>query len=101
MFRAFATRWAEDSWYEGFVENLKEASPEFVRWWEPHEVRGVPPKRRGIDHPVTGRFFAEFATMQSNGNPDLILCTLTVAPTSEDARKVKLLLVSSPLGAKI
>lgn len=100
MFRTFSSRWADDPWYAGFVENLKEASPEFVKWWEAYEVRGVPPKRRGIDHPVTGRLFAEFATLQANGNPDLILCALTVAPGSEDAHKVELLVGSLPLSAK-
>jgi transcriptional regulator with XRE-family HTH domain len=89
MFRAFSARWVDDPWYAQFVENLKGVSPGFAEWWEVHEVRGVSQKRRMLDHPLAGRFWVEFATLQANGSPDLMLCAFTVAPDSEEADKLR------------
>jgi hypothetical protein len=96
MFRAFSARWVDDPWYAEFVENLNEASRGFAEWWEVHEIRGVSRKRRLLRHPVAEDLWVEFATLQANGNPDLMMCAFTVAPGPEEADKVRELVERAP-----
>ncbi len=71
QFRADYTRYAEDPSFHGLVEDLQKISPQFCRWWERHDVRGLPDGPRSMNHPSLGLLEFDHVTFQASVSPDL------------------------------
>ena len=94
QFRASAGRHAGDPTFAKLVEDLKEASPEFRRWWPRHDVEGSPEGRKELDHAVAGRLVFEHTTFQLHDDPDLKMVLFTPLQDSDTPEKVRRLLAS-------
>ena len=70
-FRAASARYPGDSWFEDLIEDLKQVSPEFCRWWPHHDVRSVLDGHKVIQHPSLGMLEFEHFTLQVLTNPDI------------------------------
>jgi hypothetical protein len=78
--RAAYARYPGDRYFEELIEELKEISTEFRRWWpHHHDVRSTLDGHKSIPHPTLGRLEFEHINMQvltafcSSGNPECLL----------------------------
>jgi transcriptional regulator with XRE-family HTH domain len=78
QFRATYDDWAGDPAFAALLEQLRE-SPEFVRWWEAHEVRGSASGRKRLNHPKKGMQEFVYSSFQANDDPGLKLVIYTPA----------------------
>lgn len=72
-FRETYDLWSHDPAFTGLVDELMNGSPEFSRWWQDHAVSLRTHGHKAIRHPKRGSLLLEYATFQSNENPDLCL----------------------------
>ena len=79
QFRATYDLWAGDPAFVELIQRLREASPEFARWWGTHEVRAGAVGKKVLAHPLKGLLRFEYATFQSNDDPALKLVIYTPA----------------------
>jgi transcriptional regulator with XRE-family HTH domain len=71
-FRAANARYPGDRWFEELIEDLKQVSPDFRRWWPHHDVvRSALDGHKVIEHPVLGHLEFEHITLQVLSNPDV------------------------------
>lgn len=70
-FRTANARYPGDPWFEDLIEDLKQVSPEFCRWWPHHDVRSVLDGHKVIEHPTLGPLEFEHFTLQVLTNPDI------------------------------
>ncbi|HVB24315.1 MAG TPA: helix-turn-helix transcriptional regulator [Ktedonobacteraceae bacterium] len=70
-FRIANARYPGDPWFEDLIEDLKQVSPEFCRWWPYHDVRSVLDGHKVIEHPTLGPLEFEHFTLQVLTNPDI------------------------------
>ena len=70
-FRAASARYPGDQWFEALIEDLKQASPEFRRWWPYHDVRSALDGHKAIEHPTLGHLEFEHITLQILSHPDI------------------------------
>lgn len=73
LFRRVYDMYADDPAFAGLVERLRAGCPEFEGWWARHEVREPASGQKTLIRPETGPFQLEYASFQSNDNPDLKL----------------------------
>src|SRR6266700_2234114 len=62
-FRAVSARYSGDRWFEELIEDLKEASPEFCRWWPHHDAPGSLDGHKTMEHPRLGHLEFEPTTL--------------------------------------
>ncbi len=79
QFRATHDLWAGDPAFLDLLERLKLGSPEFIGWWEAHDVRGVAAGQKALHHPERGLLRFEYASFQANDDPALKLVIYTPA----------------------
>ena len=77
QFRASHDVWAGDPAFNALLERLRESSPEFMRWWGAHEVRGTAAGRKILKHPKKGVVQYEYTSFQANDDPALKLVIYT------------------------
>jgi transcriptional regulator with XRE-family HTH domain len=77
QFRVTYDVWAGDGAFAGLLEQLRERSPEFIAWWEAHEVRGTASGRKTLNHPGKGLLQFEYSSFQANDDPGLKLVIYT------------------------
>jgi len=77
QFRATYDDWAGDSAFAQLLEQLRRGSPEFVAWWEAHEVRGTASGRKILNHPKQGLLQFDYSSFQANDDPALKLVIYT------------------------
>jgi transcriptional regulator with XRE-family HTH domain len=70
-FRVANARYPGDRWFEELIEDLKQVSPEFCRWWPHHNARSALDGHKVIEHPVLGRLEFEHLTLQVLSAPDV------------------------------
>ena len=70
-FRTASARYPGDRWFEELIEDLKQVSPEFCRWWPHHDVRSALDGHKIIEHPTLGFLEFEHFTLQTLTNPDI------------------------------
>jgi transcriptional regulator with XRE-family HTH domain len=70
-FRTASARYPGDPWFEELIEDLKQVSPEFCRWWPHHDVRSALDGHKVIEHPALGTLEFEHFTLQVLTNPDI------------------------------
>src|SRR5215469_13240287 len=66
-FRTASARYPGDPWFEGLIEDLKQLSPEFRRWWPHHDVRSALDGHKDIEH----------LALQVLTNPDIRIMVYT------------------------
>jgi len=76
-FRAANARYPGDPWFEELIEDLKQVSPEFCRWWPHHDVRSSLDGHKTIEHPTLGSLEFEHFTLQVLTNPDIRIMIYT------------------------
>ncbi len=92
LFRTAYDRHAGEAWYEQFVADLKQASPEFRAWWPQHDIQlGCDPHEKELDHPLVGRLFLYSTTLVPPEAPTLHMAIFTPL-TRETASKLARLL---------
>jgi hypothetical protein len=77
QFRATYDDWAGDAAFAQLLEQLRQGSPEFVAWWEAHEVRGTASGRKMLNHPEQGLLQFDYSSFQANDDPALKLVIYT------------------------
>jgi transcriptional regulator with XRE-family HTH domain len=76
-FRTASARYPGDPWFEELIEDLKQVSPEFYRWWPHHDVRSTLDGHKIIEHPTLGSLEFEHVTLQVLTNPDIRIMIYT------------------------
>ncbi len=76
-FRAASARYPADPWFEELIEELKQVSPEFCRWWPHHDVRSALDGLKVIKHSTLGSLEFEHFTLQVLTNPDIRIMIYT------------------------
>ncbi len=89
-FRAASARYPDDVGFEELIEELKQVSPEFCRWWPQHEVSRSLDGRKIVEHPVAGHLEFEHVTLQIPSDPDVKITVYT--PLVETRAKLQPLL---------
>jgi transcriptional regulator with XRE-family HTH domain len=79
MFRATHDLWADDPAFMDLLQRLRRNSPEFVAWWNDHDVRHAAGGKKVIKHPRKGTLRFEHASFQANDDPALRLVIYTPA----------------------
>jgi transcriptional regulator with XRE-family HTH domain len=81
QFRADSARHVGDPDFEALISALRDASPEFRRWWDLHEVATKGVGRKVLHHPVAGKLVFEHAVFRLEETPDrrLVLYSATAA----------------------
>jgi transcriptional regulator with XRE-family HTH domain len=87
-FRADCGPYLTDPWLAEFVEELREASPEFGGWWEQHDVHRRDGGYREFDHPQVGRVITQQTTFRLGSDPQVKL--VIHVPLDAEQSKAKL-----------
>lgn len=77
LFRATHDHHAKDPAFVELVGRLHARSPEFVKWWNAHDVRSGVSGQKVLEHPQRGTQRYEYATFQANDDPALKLAIYT------------------------
>ena len=77
VFRATHDLWAGDPAFVALLERLRQGSPEFVEWWDTHDIRSATAGRKVLYHPTKGARLFEYTSFQSNDDPSLKLSLYT------------------------
>jgi transcriptional regulator with XRE-family HTH domain len=85
QFRVAYDVWAGDAAFTELVDLLRTGSPEFVSWWEAHEVRGTSSGRKRLSHPAKGALQFEYSSFQANDDPALKLVIYTPVSSAGDS----------------
>lgn len=92
-FRADQAQYANYTcpWVENLVETLKEASPEFKKWWQQYNVRDWNSGIKHLKHPIYGLLSFEHNAFQiaDRNYADLKLITYVPLPDTNTLSKLK------------
>jgi hypothetical protein len=77
QFRATHDLWAGDPAFLELLERLRQGCPEFVGWWEAHDIKSVAGGQKVMNHPKKGQLRFEHASFQANDDPALKLVIYT------------------------
>ena len=77
VFRATHDLWAGDPAFAALLKRLRQGSPEFVEWWDTHDIRSTTAGCKMLHHPAKGAQLFEYASFQSNDDPALKLSIYT------------------------
>jgi transcriptional regulator with XRE-family HTH domain len=91
-FRADSARHVADPDFEELIEALRQASVEFCRWWQRHEVVRSGMGRRRLRHPSMGDMAFEHGFFKLEETPEQRLALYTPLEQSDTAEKVRQLL---------
>ncbi|MFD8421764.1 helix-turn-helix transcriptional regulator [Streptomyces sp. NPDC059466] len=94
--RLTLARYPSDPAVTGLVEELRDASPEFARLWDRHDVQAAPMLTKTFRHPVVGELTVDCDSL-SLTDRDQYLVLYTAPPGSHGAEALALLNV---LGAE-
>jgi transcriptional regulator with XRE-family HTH domain len=91
QFRAAAGQSPDDPRHAALVARLREASPEFRRWWTEYPVRSFRPTTVTIDHPEVGPVSLDMYQLRPVEHPDLLM-VMQVPTSPHDLRRIEALL---------
>jgi transcriptional regulator with XRE-family HTH domain len=83
-FRAAYDQYIGDAWFEHFLTDLQQKSPEFRTLWSQHNVQGACDfyQEKELNHPQVGRLFLSSTVLIVPVDPPLQMVTFT--PCSQD-----------------
>lgn len=84
-FRADTARRSEDAEVSSLVQDLRNGSPHFARFWDDHSVLGREGGTRSFSHPLSGLLVYEQLTLNPAGRTDYKLVMLLGPVAAEDA----------------
>ncbi len=70
-FRTASARYPGDGWFEELIEDLKQVSPEFRRWWPHHDAPRSLDGDKIMEHPTLGHLEFQHLTLQVLSDPDV------------------------------
>ncbi|MCB0213146.1 MAG: helix-turn-helix domain-containing protein [Anaerolineae bacterium] len=80
--RTANARYPDDKWFNELIEQLKQVSPDFCRWWPQHDAPRSMDGDKIIQHPTLGCLAFTYLTLQVLNNPDIRIAIYTPdAPT--------------------
>ncbi len=85
-FRVDCARHQGDPWIEALIEDLKQASPEFRKWWPRHNVRNYLEEQKIFENDRLGHLEFDHITLLVPSNPDLKVMIYAASP--ETAQKL-------------
>jgi transcriptional regulator with XRE-family HTH domain len=88
--RSTLARYPSDPAVTGLVEELRDASPDFARLWERHDVQGAPMLTKTFRHPVVGEITVDCDSLTLTDR-DQNLVLYSAPPGSRDAESLALL----------
>lgn len=92
MFRAYYGQYADDEWYERFLEEMSAAYPEFNRLWSAGNVSYAPEVLLEFRHANAGKMLFQLTSLHVHGNADLRCSIYTPAPNSNTDAKMAVLM---------
>ncbi len=92
-FRADYVRYPGDASFHEIIDDLQRVSPQFCKWWEEQNVRGLPDGPRAMNHPTLGLLEFDHVTFQTSITVDLRVKVYAATPVT--ASKLAELLASS------
>jgi len=93
VFRADTARLGASERVKSLVDELCQASPEFLAMWRDNDVRAYGEGKKFLHHQVLGRIALEFSAFAVDGRPDLSMVVYNPA-TPEDAQRIATLIQS-------
>jgi transcriptional regulator with XRE-family HTH domain len=88
--RSTVARYPSDPAVTGLVAELRDASPDFARLWERHDVQGAPALTKTFRHPVVGEITVDCDSLMLTDR-DQHLVLYSAPPGSRDAESLALL----------
>ncbi|GIP31576.1 helix-turn-helix transcriptional regulator [Paenibacillus sp. J2TS4] len=92
IFRAYYGQYVEDEWYDQFLEEMREAHPDFDGLWRQSEVSSAPEVVLEFRHAKAGKMLFHLTSLQVQGSADLRCSIYTPAPESPTEYKLKRLM---------
>jgi len=96
IFRAYYGRYAEDRWYDTFLEEMLRDFPEFGPLWQKNEVKTAPEVVIEFRHAKAGNMQFHLTSLQAQGDADLRCSVYTPDPDSATESKLKRLMSRIP-----
>ena len=88
LFRACGGQHADEDWFIERRDRLMQASSQFRRWWELHDVGEEHLKRKELFHPGVGLLVVQPMALLVADDPNLTISLYTPLPEAETARKL-------------
>lgn len=88
LFRACGGQHADEDWFIERRDRLMQASSQFRRWWERHDVGEEHLKRKELFHPGVGLLVVQPMALLVADDPNLTISLYTPLPEAETARKL-------------
>ncbi|UFJ40341.1 helix-turn-helix transcriptional regulator [Brevibacillus humidisoli] len=92
IFRAYYGQYAEDHWYDQFLEEMKAIHPDFDDLWQQSEVKSAPEVLIQFRHAKAGKMQFHLTSLQVQGSSDLRCSIYTPDPHSPTESKLKKLM---------
>lgn len=80
QFRATHDFWISDPAFVDLLTRLRASCPEFLKWWETHDIGNTPSGVKFITRPARGVVRYAFSSFQLNADPSLRLSVYTELP---------------------
>ncbi|KIL40953.1 DNA-binding protein [Gordoniibacillus kamchatkensis] len=92
IFRAYYGQYVEDEWYDRFLADMRQVSPDFKGLWEQSEVSSAPEVLIEFRHAKAGKMLFQLTSLQVQGDADLRCSIYTPAPNSSTEHKLRQLM---------
>ncbi|OUS76029.1 transcriptional regulator [Paenibacillus sp. MY03] len=92
MFRAYYGQYADDEWYEMFLEEMMDAYPDFSRLWAAGNVSYAPEVLLEFRHASAGKMLFQLTSLHVHGDADLRCSIYTPAQHSNTDAKMSALM---------
>lgn len=81
--------YSEDPATWDLIEELREGSPEFRRWWEEHRVQQRTYGSKRMRHPLVGELILDYETLTFPGDPEIRLFVFTAEGGSPSRQAIE------------
>jgi transcriptional regulator with XRE-family HTH domain len=71
------------------IEELRESSPEFCRWWEEHRVQQRTYGSKMMRHPIVGELTVDYETLTFPGDPEIRFFVFTTKAGSASRQAIE------------
>jgi transcriptional regulator with XRE-family HTH domain len=92
LLRARSDRYANEPWFQEFITDLHQASPEFRAWWPEHDILFTCHDQNEINHPLIGSLVFQGTTLVIPERPDLQIMVHTPLPQVDTTTKLRALM---------